>query len=70
MSCSIIRSRGLSSLVDRGVSVFSDVGSAGPSGCSTALVSMVRKGSSKEGQGVLLLELYSDIIAVLVVGMY
>jgi hypothetical protein len=64
-----MRSRGFSSLVDGGVSVFSGiVGSGGPSGCSTARVSIVRKGSSKEGRGVLSLELYSDIVTVLVVG--
>jgi hypothetical protein len=45
-----MRSRGLSSLVDSGVLVFSGiVGSGGPLGCSTARVSIVRKGSSKEG---------------------
>jgi hypothetical protein len=50
--------------------VFLDVSSAGPSGCSTALVSIVQKGSLKEGQGVLSLELYSDIVVVLVISMY
>jgi hypothetical protein len=69
MSCSIIRSRGLSSLVNSRVSVFSGiVGSRGPSGCSTACVSIVQKGSLKEGQGMLLLELYLDIVTVLVAG--